>query len=208
MENENNFIQNQSNELERMIQGTDIPKIQIETESIEDSPEDALWLDFQSGDDVEGIKSAGIETYVISPITERDLFSDKYLNCTGMVGIGRDKVSGKEIAFISHQDSEYFLHKGSEETEKFSSDLKLTVCELLTRSVEGTVEVVLFGGNDEPADQESKKSKDYKKSIEMLTEIVQRSTGLKPTVLLEANHEGGAVDVTVLTQKRKVSVQK
>lgn len=149
-----------------------------------------------------------METYVISPITEQSLFSDKYLNCTGMVGIGRDKVSGKEIAFISHQDPDYFFHKGSKETEKFSNDLKLTVCQLIDRSEEGTVEVILFGGNDETEDPGSKKSKDYKESIEMLTEIVQSSTGLTPTVLFGANHEGGAVDVTVLTQERKVLVQK
>ena len=208
MKNKNEPSQNSFNEAEKIVHRTDIPKIQIQTESPEEESEDVLWLDFQSGDDAEGIRSAGVETYAISPVTEQNLFSDKYLNCTGVVGIGRDKVSGKEIAFISHQDPEYFLNKGSEEMERFSNDLKLTLSDLVTKSEEGTIEVVLFGGNDDPIGLESKKSIDYKKSIGMLTELVQSSVGIAPTVLSEANHEGGAVDVTVLTQERKVFVGK
>lgn len=53
MEDENNFIPHQSNESERIVHRTDIPKIQIETESTGDGPEDVFWLDFQSGDDAE-----------------------------------------------------------------------------------------------------------------------------------------------------------
>lgn len=206
MENEHSFVTGGSIEPERIVHRTDIPKIQIQQESAEEEPEDVLWLDFQSGDDAEGVRSAGVETYVISPVTERNLFSDKYLNCTGAVGIGRHRVSGREIAFISHQDPEYFLHKGSEEAAKFSDDLKSTLRDLLAKSEEGTVEIVLFGGNDDPTNPGSKKSTDYKKSMGMLTEIIQSVTSVTPTVLLEANHAGGAIDVTVLTQERKVLV--
>jgi hypothetical protein len=208
MENENNFTPDESGRSEKIVSGTEIPKIEIQMGAPEYEQGDSLWLDFQSGDDAEGIKSAGVETYVISPVTERDLFSDKYLNCTGVVGIGRDKTSGKEIAFISHQDPEYFLNKGSEETSRFSNDLRMTLNELLTRSEEGTIEVVLVGGNDDPADSESKKTVDYKKSITILTEIVQSILGVAPTIPAEANHEGGAVDVRVFTQDRKVFVDK
>ena len=136
----------------------------------------------------------------------QNLFSDKYINCTGTVGIGRDKLSGKEIAFISHQDPDYFLNKGAEETEKFSNDLKATLNKLIAKSEDGTVEVALFGGNYDPADSTSKKSVDYKKSIEMLSAIVQECLGHTPVVLNEANHDKGAIDVTVVTQERKIFI--
>lgn len=188
----------------------DISKIQIQAESLDDmdDSERVLWLDFQSGDDAEGVKSAGVETYVISPVSEKNLFSDKYLNCTGTVGIGRDKVSGKEIAFISHQDPDFFLKKGTEGREKFIADLKATLDDLVNRSEENTVEVVIFGGNDDPSDDLSKKSVDYKESVDTLTEIIRDSIGREPTMLGEPNHGDGAIDVTVLTQQRKIVIDR
>lgn len=184
----------------------DIPQIQTLEEFSEEDIEDPLWLDFQSGDDAEGIKSAGEETYVISPVTEQNLFSDKYLNCTGVVGIGRDKASGKEIAFISHQDPEYFLNKGPEFTERFESDLKTTLSELLILSEDNTVEVVVFGGNIDSTDPASKKTVDYAQSLGVLNSVIRNVIGREPTVIKEPNNGRGAVDITVLTQTRKIAI--
>ena len=50
-----------------------VPPIQVQNESFEDKEGESMWIDFQSGDDAEGIKSAGMETYVISPVTEKNL---------------------------------------------------------------------------------------------------------------------------------------
>ncbi|MCX6717290.1 MAG: hypothetical protein NTU76_01265 [Candidatus Taylorbacteria bacterium] len=112
MEKEQIIIQKQTEVLPLR---TDIPQIKVSAESLDEDLPDTLWIDFDYGEDKEkGIKSAGPETYVISPITEQNLFSDKYMNCTGTVGIGRDKISGKEISFISHQDPDYFINKGQE----------------------------------------------------------------------------------------------
>ncbi len=183
-----------------------VPPIQVQNESFEDKEGESMWIDFQSGDDAEGIKSAGMETYVISPVTEKNLFSDKYLNCTGVVGIGKDKLSGKEVAFISHQDPEYFVHKGPEYSEKFKNDLKETLNELVARSESGTVEVVIFGGKIDPDNSESKKSVEYVKSIDILNGIIRDSVGRSPAIVSGPIQTEGAVDVTVLTQERKISI--
>ena len=204
MENQFNKIPNIHNEDTRV----DIPRIQVQTESPEDEPENVMWIDFQSGDDAEGVKSAGVETYVISPITEQDLFSDKYLNCTGVVGIGRDKASGKEIAFISHQDPKYFINKGPEFTGKFVNDLKSTLNELIARSVKDTVEVVIFGGKIDPAKPESKVTIEYQKSKDILNSTAREVIGKDPTVINEPSSTEGAIDVTVITQKRKILISK
>lgn len=174
-----------------------------------ESPDDIepLWVDFDYGDDEEnGIKSPGFQTYVISPVTERDLFADKYINCTGVVGIGKEKNSGKQRAFISHQNPQYFLHGGSDATELFVQDLKVTLTELLNQSDQETLEFGLFGGNDDSEDGESQKNIDYTESITLLTRIITECTGITPVILNDANHEEGAVDVTILTQERKVFI--
>lgn len=206
METEQNLIQNQPEGLRLR---ADIPQIQLILESPEDDSEDSLWVDFDFGEDHEnGIKGAGFNSYVISPITEQNLFSDKYLNCTGTIGIGRDKISGKEISFLSHQDPEFFVNKGQEETDNFKNSLKSTLDELVSRSEDGTIEVVLFGGNIDIDDPTSKKSSDYIKSIEILNEIIHDTIGCDPVVLEGPNHSLGAIDVRVFTKERKVLIGK
>lgn len=184
-----------------------VSKIEIVAEFPPDNIEDPLWVDFDFGENSEmGVKSSGQQTYVISPVSEQNLFSDKYINCTGTVGFGRDKTTGKEIAFISHQDPEYFLNKGDEETQIFTTDLEATLRDLLSRSVDGTVEVILFGGNDEKDAPKSKKSIDYEKSIKMLSKVVEGCIGRVPVVVRDANHMPGAVDATIITQERKIFI--
>lgn len=193
-------------EFKRVQLRPDIPSIEI-CAPIEDPPDLFLWVDFNYGEEPEkGIKDAGLNTYVISPVTEQGLFSDKYINCTGVVGIGRDKVSGKEIAFISHQDPEFFVNRGEEEREEFLADLKEAIDELQARSEDATVEVVLFGGNSDPTNAASKKSVDYRKSIEILTAALRKCLGCSPTILEGPNLDEGGIDVTVFTQERKISI--
>jgi len=186
-----------------------IPAITIQEESPEDDLENVLWIDFDSGEDsVDGMKCAGPQTYVISPVSEQNFFSDKYLNCIGTVGIGRDKTSGTEIAFLGHLDPAFILHRGPEATERLTSDLRAALNDLVARSEKGTVEVVLLGGNDTLDDPSSKKSTDYQKSIEAIQAVVQEVMGFTPTILSGPNHLGGAIDITVITAERKIVVGK
>ena len=203
MENNNELNQNKFEPV-RLREG--VPQIEIQNDALPDDLPDSLWVDFSYGDDDEKRIRGGMETYVISPVTEQNLFSDKYLNCTGAIGIGRDKVSGKEIAFISHQDPEFILHKGKAERDAFIEDMKDILDDLRNRSEEGTIEVVLCGGNIDPADPASKKSVDYAQSIELLSTIIRDDLGFNPTVLQGPNSGAGAVDIRVLTQERKIHI--
>jgi len=207
---EKNFFEQESEVLKLRV---DIPLIRTqEGQSPEDEkvPLDPLWVDFRYGEDKEkGIKSDGIETFVISPISERDLFSNEYINCTGIVGIGRDKITGKEIAFLSHQDPDYLLHrKGNPENlKKFVEEFKKTLTELVDRSDEETVEVTLFGGNDDPLDSLPKKTSDYVNVVQILNEATKDIIGYKPTIVMGPNHGEGAIDVTVIVQERKIIIE-
>ncbi len=131
-----------------------------ELEAYRDSREElnegvTTWVDFDGFDPekytAEGFKHGGPESYLVSPVAERDWFSDHYINCTAVVGVGRDAQSGKEISFLSHQDPRYFVRGDDEQKGKFSQDLAETLKELKARSEEGTVEVSLLGGSYNPS---------------------------------------------------------
>ncbi len=172
------------------------------------------WVDFDGFDPkkyrAEGFKDGGMESYLISPVDERDWFSDHYINCTAVVGVGRDAQSGKEISFLSHQDPRYFVRGDDEMRGKFSQDLAETLKELKARSEEGTVEVSLLGGSYNPnlIKHEEYQHDDYKKSIEILREIVHQSLGFDPRVLTGPDSIGPETIIDVETQKRKVWVER
>jgi|GEM_PF-6085452 len=185
-----------------------IEKVEVIQGATPEDIDEPLWVDFDYGADEEkDIKGAELNSYVISPVTEQNLFSDKFINCTATIGIGTDKESGKPIAFISHQDPDYFLHKSQEETDKFVNDLKDALSELLQRSKDGSVEIGLLGGNKDTEDTESKKNTDYAKSIDLLRDVIESHTGISARVMLEPNQNEGAVDITVVTKDRKVFVE-
>ncbi|MFA6447430.1 MAG: hypothetical protein WCW31_04230 [Patescibacteria group bacterium] len=171
------------------------------------------WVDYEGGDirklKEDGFKLAGMHTFLISPIDERDWFSDRYSNCTGVVGIGRDAQTGKEISFLSHQDPNYFVDGGEEKAKIFAGELSGSLKELRERSQEGTVEVLLLGGNYHPTTPpRGYKHEQYKKSIERLRRIVQEALGFDPKVLVGPNNTGSDTTITVETQKRKVWIER
>ncbi len=199
-------------------QTVDIAKGNEDLESVReqmDEDEDTIhWVDFIGGDleilEQNGFKHDGVDSYLISPIDERDWFSDQYANCTAVVGIGRDAVTGKEISFLSHQDPNYFVDGGEEKAGKFAKDLAETIQELKTRSQEDTVEVSLSGGNFNPAARHiDYRHEQYGKSIVKLRQVIQESLGYDPKVLAGPNHGVGSETVVVVkTQQRKVWIER
>ncbi|MEX0918332.1 MAG: hypothetical protein WDZ93_04215 [Candidatus Paceibacterota bacterium] len=184
----------------------DITPIERQLGEFPEDEDELLWIDFEAGPEFEddGTKHDGPNTYLISPITEQKLFSDKNINCTAVLGIGRSRETGKEVAFISHQNPEYFLKGGPEATKKFTNDLTDTLKELQQRSEQKTVEVVILGGNYEPSDISAKKSREYTESIEVLGDIVRHTLGYDPSVLTGPNLRDGGTDINVDTQTRKI----
>lgn len=173
------------------------------------------WVDFEGGDlealEAEGFKDAGVGSYLISSIGERDWFSDRYMSCTGVVAIGRDAATGKEISFLSHQDPNYFVDGDKDKIEKFSAALSDSLKELGARSEKDSVEVLLVGGNFDPhaAGGGDYKHDQYKRSIRALDQIIQGLTGVSPRVLTGPNNRVGSETVVVVeTQKRKIWIDR
>jgi hypothetical protein len=173
------------------------------------------WVDFDGGDlealEAEGFKDAGPESYLISPIGEINWFSDHYMSCTGVVAIGRDATTGKEISFLSHQDPNYFVDGEKGELETFSRALGDSLKEMEARSEKGSIEVLLVGGNFNPnaAGGGDYKHDQYKKSIQALDRIIQVLMGVSPKVFTGPNNRVGSETVVVVeTQKRKIWVDR
>ena len=172
------------------------------------------WVDFDGGDFDElaenGFKQDGIESYLISPISERDWFSDHYFSCTAVIGMGRDAKTGQELSFLSHQDPNYFVDGGPQKAEKFKRALARTLKELKARSEEGSVDVSLLGGNfSAEAEEGDYKHHQYLQSIAKLREIVQESLEFDPQVLAGPNNNlGSETAITVETAKRKVWLER
>lgn len=186
-------------------------------EHIEDGQEAGTihWVDFDGGDldelEANGFKQAGGNSYLISPISERDWFSDHYMSCTAVVAMGRDPKTGKELSFLTHQDPNFFVDGGDEEADQFAQALSESLKELKKLSEKDTVEVVLLGGN---FDNKGKDVKDYyihhqyEESIARLRQIVQETLGFDPVILAGPNtNVGSETVITVETQKRKVWVE-
>jgi len=168
-----------------------------------DEEKEPIWIDFEAGPDPEddAAKHSGPNTYLISPITEKDLFSDKNINCTAVLGIGQDKESGKAVAFVSHQNPAYFLNEQGR--KKFTNDLVSVMKELKDQSALNTIEVVILGGKYDSQNASAKDSTEYKESVVMLSELIRQVFGYDPIVAAPKLSEGGT-DIQVATQERKV----
>ena len=185
-------------------------------EKLEDIQEDNEigCIDFDGGDfeslEESGFKHAGPESYIISPISENNWYSEHYFDCTAVVAIGRDADTGKEISFMSHQDPSYFVDGGEDKEKDFSRKLSDSLKELQGRSQKDTVEVLLLGGNFNPTySGKDYKHQHYKQSIEKLRRIVQDEMGFDPKVLAGPNNDvGSETIITVETQKRKVWIER
>jgi hypothetical protein len=70
---------------------------------------------------------------VISNINTQNKYSNRYYNCTGIVVIGKDKETGENISFLTHQDPLYFLVEG--QREKFTVATQEVLLDLKERSV-------------------------------------------------------------------------
>ncbi len=176
------------------------------------------WIDFDGGDLEEmaaaGIKHDGVASYFISPISERNWFSDRYFNCTAVVAIGRDTATGKEVSFLSHQDPAYFIDGEDEKKIKFRQEMANSLNEIRARCEEGTVEVLLFGGNFTPPTSASPTitgyvHEHYERSIKELRSIVRESLGFDPKVAAGPNNTLGSETITAVdTKNRKLFIER
>lgn len=146
--------------------------------------------------DVFEFKNDGHESYVISPVDSIDKYSKNYHDCTGVIITGKEKGTGKNISFMSHQDPSYFLGAHS---QKFPEDLTNQIQELKKRCEGGTIDAVIFGGRYAKGKnyEVSNPGRDlfieeYKKSIRFLSENIKSLVGFEPLVIVGPKTEPGA----------------
>ncbi len=131
----------------------------------------------------EELKKAGYitgkadHTYIMSPVSESNKFSEGYVNCTGLIVSGKDKITGKYISFLTHQNPRYFL---SSLKSEFVFDLQNRMHEIKERCEDGTIDALVFGGMYDDLDPEGIISEKYDESIELITSEVEKTLGFAP----------------------------
>ncbi|MFA6324696.1 MAG: hypothetical protein WCX46_00490 [Candidatus Paceibacterota bacterium] len=118
---------------------------------LDEFKKNAEFLDFNYGEKEmkdKNIKTSGKETYLISPINEKNKYSINYLDCTGVIFVGKDKITGKNISCLTHQNPEKFLEDGDIQNE-FIENLKKTTEEFKNSCEEGSIDIVIVGGNED-----------------------------------------------------------
>jgi hypothetical protein len=165
-----------------------------------------------------GIKNAGKTTYVISPINSHNKRSIDYRNCTGIIAVGVDKMSGENVSFLTHQDPQTFLKKRfffSKEGRQFQRDLSDTLQDFSAQVRPETIDIVIVGGNyldaaSETRSQRTSYADDYKESIALLSQIIQKGLSKDPHVVIGPNMAElgpgpeNALHVVLDTEKRRL----
>lgn len=158
-----------------------------------------------------GFKNDGNDTYVISPVDSAGKYSDRYRECTGIVVCGRDKETGKDVSFLSHQ-SNRFIQVNRKRQEVFLNDLQERLKELKDKCEDRSVDAVVFGGNymDLPSlndAQPNKVLKDrYDKAVNLLSGAISEELGFEPVFITGPKQAEGEDMVVYDNDKRKVYI--
>lgn len=145
-------------------------------------PEDGKNIDSKTG---------GQYTYIISSISSCNKLTRYLYDCTSLIVAGKEKRTGQELSFLSHQDPFQFLQKGRVRG-LFILHLMESLWKMKKVCEEGTIDIVIAGGNyflDDPCNsydpKEVKESKEtYKKSISFLSRVVSKFFDFEPVVIV------------------------
>ncbi|MEI7689063.1 MAG: hypothetical protein WCI91_02650 [Candidatus Nomurabacteria bacterium] len=116
---------------------------------LNDFKKNAINLDFKLNkekflSDKTGKQKEG--TYLISQIDSNNKISEGYFDCLGVCFSGIDKNTKENISFISHQNPEALL-ENINIRQRFKDDLNKTMNNFIDRCVQGTIDIVIVGGN-------------------------------------------------------------
>ncbi len=160
-------------------------------------PEDTLEVvSFYAGPKLfkeRGQLNNGDQTYVISSISGRPKNSFDYYNCTGVIVVGKDKITGKEISFMTHQRPQDFLPFYKRSKYTFERDMTRTMQEMKSRAEEGTIDVVIMGGNTAFRGQ-------YEKSVSILNGLCLKNFGFNAVVIDGPSIKGDVGEYYTRTQ--------
>ena len=124
--------------------------------------------------DMQGFKTSLKGGYVISPLDEKAKFTEGLYNCTSLVAVGREKGTGRELSFLTHQKPDKISLDGD-----FATDLKSQLQELKDRCEEGSVDVIISGGQFF-----TKFIQQYEDSLKILDHLVRDVLGFEPIVIV------------------------
>ena len=105
-------------------------KLPENVETLKKYAEDICWLSNPLYYRKHNIKSNNEGTYAISEASEKDKYSEGYLNCTGLVMTGTDKETGDVISIVTHQQSDSTTLP---DKDKFQKDFVYTTRDFMER---------------------------------------------------------------------------
>lgn len=135
----------------------------------------------------------GSETYVISTCSPQDKFSKDYYNCTGIIMVGKDKNSKKQLSIMTHQDPEKFL---TTKKEDFIDDLSIGIERIKDHTEQDSIDVIILGGHNN--------LKEYEQSLVLLNKVITEKLNIEPTVIAGPDLRGGPTHAYFNTQKRRL----
>src|SRR3989344_6643167 len=176
------------------------------------------WFGGEEEWNVHEQKNGGKFSYVISKVDAENKFSEGYVVCTGVAAVGFDRMTGKNISLLTHENSK------SVRTEEFRNHLVERLAELAHRSDIKNIDAVIFGGSypmrssrddkDEiDIEDEGKESDAYRRAIEILRSAVTETLGIDPHIVAGPNTNVSSGDwrpsevrVVLDTQRRRLYV--
>jgi hypothetical protein len=173
---------------------------------------ETLFVDFR-GDEQNlaelHIASHEEQSYMISSLDGKNKRSEEYVNCTGVAAVGREKISGENISFLSHQCPKWFL-LSDKNKEIFLSGLEKILSEIKERCQKGTIDTVIFGGNYVAGDSMNSEytKQRYIESIETLSKAITDVLGFQPVVITEPKPFSGEDDVIFETNTRRLFLRR
>ncbi|TSC60932.1 MAG: hypothetical protein Athens041674_935 [Parcubacteria group bacterium Athens0416_74] len=160
-----------------------------------------------------GQRSEGYQTYVVSAVNESSKYSEGYKNCTGVLGVGIDMTTGRNISFLTHQDPRQIL-VSEHRWKAFLSDLRHALTELKDKVDRESIDIVLFAGDydfdgvsvvDARANAGKRRADDYRDVVAGVGEVVREVLGIDPRVVVGPKEVSPhAVNAIVDTQRRRL----
>jgi hypothetical protein len=127
-----------------------------------------------------GFLNSGNKTYVISKIDSLDKFSQDFQDCTSLIATGKEKSTGKNISFLTHQDPTRFLYHHKVD---FLYHLRQCLKELKERSEPGTIDAIIVGGKISKGGYFGVDfERNYLESIKLISEEVAKGLNFEPIV--------------------------
>lgn len=90
-----------------------------------------------------GFLKEGVKKYSISPIDGSCKVSMGYAECSGVVVVGVDRLSGCNVSFLSHQNPNFFQWVND---DTFEESLRIRLEEMRDCCMPGTIDALIFGG--------------------------------------------------------------